>query len=162
MKSVVAIYDSHWTALDAVEVLKKIGYPVKQLSIIGRANMAESHILRKFKRVNKNSDAYSSVVLDSALRVLQGAGIFEVPGFGFVFGAGAVKKEIAGVVVGFAGDGIVSILTKVGLKKEKIDKYCEHIVDGRFIVVAQGNEMEVETAKNILHKSGKPLKLYIQ
>jgi hypothetical protein len=162
MKSIVAIYDSHWTALDAVGVLKKIGYPVNKISIMGQANISENHISRKSKGSKKNAETFSGVILDSALRVLQGAGIFDVPGFGFIFGAGAVRKEIAGIVVGFSGDVIGSILTNVGIKNTKINKYCEHIIDGRFLVVAQGNEMEVETAKNILHKSGKPLNLYIQ
>jgi len=162
MKSIVAIYDSHWTALDAVEVFKKIGYPVNQLSIIGQARVAKKYTSQKFVGPKKKEDTFCGIALDSTLRVLHGAGIFDVPGYGFIFGAGAVKKEIAGIVVGFAGDGLVSILSKVGLKKEKVKKYCEHIIAGRFLVVAQGNEMEIETAKNIHHKRGKHLKLYIQ
>jgi hypothetical protein len=159
MKSIVAIYDSHWNALDAVKILKNIGYPVSQLSMIGQVTVSKNNMLRKANRPRRNAGIFCGLVLDSALRVLQGAGIFDVPGCGFVFGAGALKKEIAGIVVGFDGDGMESILRKVGIKKETTKEYSKHLADGMFLVIAQGNEIEVEKAKNILYRCGKHLEL---
>ena len=39
MNAAIGVYDSHDMALEAVKRLKESGYPVKQLSIIGKANV---------------------------------------------------------------------------------------------------------------------------
>ena len=158
MKSTVAIYDSHWTSLDAVEMLKNKSYPVNQLSIMGQAKIIDlGH--KKSKKPLKNENG--GIVLGSTLGVLPGAGIFAVPGFGYVFGAGAIKKELAGYVIGLIGDGIVAIFEKIGIKKDRINKYSKYLKAGNFLVIAQGNEEEVRKAKDLLSKSGKNIEVSI-
>jgi len=80
---------------------------------------------------------------------------------GFIFGAGAVVGALAGFDLGLVGGGIISILTAIGIKKDKVVKYSKHINEGNFLVIAQGNEAEVEKAKSILCNCGKYLELCI-
>jgi len=159
MKSTVAIYDSHWTSLDAVEMLKSKSYPVNQLSIIGQAKIVDDHVKQKSKVTSKNTGG--GLILGSTLGVLPGAGIFAVPGFGYIFGAGAVKKELTGYVIGLIGDGIVSILEKIGIKEDKVNKYRKYLNEGNFLVIAQGSEEEIEKAKDILSRGGKNIEVSI-
>jgi uncharacterized membrane protein len=161
VKSTVAIYNTHWTALHAVEVLKNKDYPVDQLSILGMAKIVDDLKKKKSKKQSKNTGMSAGIILGSTLGVLPGAGIFAVPGFGYIFGAGAVKKELADYVIGFAGQEIDSILTTVGIKKETVVKYSDHLKKGEFLVIAQGYEEEVENAMNILCNSGNHLELCI-
>lgn len=161
MKSTVGIYDLHKTALDAVEVLKIKGFPVNQLSLIGQAKIVNDNIRIKSKEPLKNAGVSIGVVLGTTLGVLSGAGLFAIPGLGFIFGAGAVVGALAGFDIGLIGGGIVSILTAIGIKKDKVIKYSEHLNEGKFIVIAQGNEAEVKKAKSILCKCGKHLELCI-
>jgi hypothetical protein len=159
MKSTVAIYDSHWTSLDAIERLKDNSYPINQLSIMGQAKIVDDPVNNKSKKPLKK--VHSGLILGSTLGVLPGVGIFSVPGFGYVFGAGAIKKELAGYVIGFIGDGIVSIFKKIGINNAKVDKYSKYLKEGNFLVIAQGNDEEVKKAKDILSKSGKNIEVSI-
>ena len=161
MKSTVAIYDSHWTALYAVEMLKNKDYPVNQLSIMGMAKTAKDPKQVTSKKQLKNTSTSIGIVLGSTLGVLPGAGIFAVPGLGFIFGAGAIKKELAGYIVGLNGEGIVPILKTIGIKNDTIHRYITHIKEGKFLVIAQGHEEEVENAMNILSNSGNHLELTV-
>ncbi len=159
MKSTVAIYDSHWTSLDAVEMLKSKSYPVNQLSIMGQAKIADNPARKKSKKPLKKVN--EGIILGSTLGVLPGVGIFSVPGFGYIFGAGAIKKELAGYVIGFIGDGIISIFKKIGINNDKINMYSKYLKEGNFLVIAQGNDEEVKKAKEILSGSGKNIDVSI-
>ncbi|MFA6923692.1 MAG: hypothetical protein WC223_05500 [Bacteroidales bacterium] len=161
MKSTVGVYDSHDTALDAIEVLKDRGYPINQLSLMGQASIVDDNMRIQSREPLKNAGVGAGVVLGSTLGVLSGAGVFAIPGLGFIFGAGAVVGALAGFDVGLIGGGIVSILTTLGIKKDKVIKYNEHLNEGKFLVIAQGNEEEVEKAKSILCDCGKHLELCI-
>lgn len=159
MKSTVGIYDSHETAINAVEVLKNKGFPVNQLSLMGQAKIVDDHMRVKSNEPIKNAGVSVGIILGSTLGILSGAGVFAIPGLGFIFGAGAVVGALAGFDIGLVGGGIVSILTTIGIKKDKVVKYSEHLNEGKFLVIAQGNEKEVEEAKRILCDCGKHLEL---
>ncbi|MGD0711292.1 MAG: hypothetical protein ABR968_08910 [Bacteroidales bacterium] len=150
MKSTVAIYNSHWTSLDAVEMLKSKNYPVSQISIMGQAKIVDDHANQKSKKPLKDTSANGGIVLGSTMGVLPGVGIFNVPGFGYVFGAGAVRQMLDSFDAGTGKEGIVSILKTIGIKKDKVEKYSEQLNKGKFLVIAQGTEEDVEKAKNIL------------
>ncbi len=150
MKSTVAIYDSHWTALNAIEVLKNKNFPSNQLSIIGRAKIVKGLMRVKSKQALKNASESVSIVLGSTLGILSRAGVLAVPGYGFILGAGAVRKVLDGFDAGIGKEGLVSLLTTIGIKKDEVVKYSENLNEGKFLVIAQGNDKEINNAKNIL------------
>lgn len=161
MKSIVGVYESHETALEAVVVLKDKGFPVNQISIIGQTKIVDDNLQVKSNVPIKNAGVGIGVVLGSTLGILSGAGIFAVPGLGFVFGAGAVIGAIAGLDIGLVGGGIISILTSLGIKNDNVVKYSERLNEGRFLVVAQGKKDDIEKAKTSLNSCGKHLELCI-
>jgi len=161
MKSTVAIYDSHWTALDAVEVLKSKCYPVDKLSIIGQAKSAKEINSDKSSDSLLRASSGIAVVLDSSLTVLSRARILAVPELGFLFGAGAIVGAIANSTFNLAGMAIVTVLTAIGINKERVENYKQFMNEGKFLVVAQGDDSEVEIAKNILHNCARPIDLAV-
>jgi hypothetical protein len=161
VKLTVGIYNSHETALDAIRVLKNKNYPVSKLSIIGKARIVVAGKQEKPEEAAENIKESAGEVLSSSLRVLSEAGVFAVSGFGFIFGAGAIRNSLAGFALGMAGAEIVTILNTIGIKKRKIIRYVEYLNEGKFLVIAQGNEVEACTAMNILSKYEKPFDLCV-
>ncbi len=94
------------------------------------------------------------VVAGTVLGVLTGIGLFTIPGFGFLFGAGAIVGALAGFDIGLIEGGIVSILTKLGINIGDYDKYENHLNKGNFLVVVQGTDVEIKLAHEILDTHG--------
>jgi len=154
MKSTIGVYDSHDKAVEAVIELKEAGFPVKQLSIIGKAQTEvvddQLHVMPKDPI--KAGGLGAGTAIGATLGILTGVGLFAIPGLGFLYGAGALVGAIAGFDAGLIGGGIASVLTTVGVKDDNVKKYHDILEEGKFIVVAQGSEKEVNHAKDILHE----------
>jgi uncharacterized membrane protein len=153
MKSTIGVYENHDKAVQAVVELKDAGFPVKQLSIIGKAETEvvdeKMHIMPKDPI--KVGGLGTGTAVGATLGILTGVGLFAIPGLGFLYGAGALVGAIAGFDFGLIGGGIASVLTTVGVKDENVKKYHEDLEAGKYIVVAHGNEAEVNKAKEVLH-----------
>jgi uncharacterized membrane protein len=152
MDSMIGIYDDHDTAVFAVQQLKDDGYPVQQLTIMGRAETevvdAEMHITPK-NPINIASLG-TGTAIGTALGILTGVGIFAIPGLGFLYGAGALIGAIAGFDIGLIGGGIAAVLATIGVKDENARKYHDALEQGKFLVIVHGSADEVERAKDIL------------
>jgi hypothetical protein len=160
MKSTVGIFDSHKEALKAVEELQNAGFPVKQLSLVGRADLIDDHMHLRSNELIREAPVSVGIILGPIIGVLSGVGILAIPGLGFLFGAGALVGAFAGFDLGLVGGGLISLLTSVGIQKEFAVKYHEHLKVNRYLVIAQGNESDVESAKNYLEKHGRQLELH--
>ncbi len=161
MKSTVGIYETHDKALQAIKKLQTKGYPVNQLSIMGQAEIIDDHLRVKSREPMTNVGVSVGAVAGPILGVLTGAGVFAIPGFGFLFGAGALIGALAGFDFGLVGGGIVTLLTTLFTNKEKVVKYHEHLKEGKFLVVAQGTDEEVEHAHEILNAHAQHIELHI-
>lgn len=156
MNSAIGIYDSHDKALDAVKELKDADYPVKQLSIIGRADVevVDEGMHIQSKNPLNLAGVGIGTTLGAALGILTGVGVFAIPGLGFLYGAGALVGAIAGFDFGLIGGGIASVLATIGIKDEDAEKYRQHLDQGKYLLVAQGSEDEVSKARKILQEHG--------
>jgi hypothetical protein len=52
------------------------------------------------------------------------------------------------------GGGIASILITLGIKKDSVVKYEEHLYKGKFMVVVNGELNQIKKAEKILHTEG--------
>ena len=168
MKATIGVYNDQKAALAAIEELKAAGFPAKQISLLHKSDTTEHHAAdpgENEEGIGVDSDnAYQNpmriaatgvgigAVVGPVLGALAGVGILAIPGLGVLVGAGALAGAIAGLDVGIIGGGIISALAIAQVNKHHEDLYHEHLQAGRYIVVAQGDESEIEHARQTLHE----------
>lgn len=163
MKSTISVYDTHDKAIEAVQELHKAGFSTKHVTLLGQAEIKDEHM--QIKTVNPGKVAVTEVgigaVVGPVIGALAGAGIFAIPGLGFLFGAGALVGAIAGFDFGIIGGGLVSALTMLGLKSDAASLYEQHLKEGKFVVIVHGTMDEITKAKDILEAHGGHIELDI-
>ena len=160
MTTAVGVYDTHAQALEAIKQLKQENYPVRQVSVLGQADVKHPHSQAEDDdiTVQAGKGVGIGILAGSTLGGLTGVGVFAIPGLGFLFGAGALVGALAGLDLGLIGGGILGALS-IGLKKEHDEKYDQYLKEGKFLVIAHGSAKEIEHAKDILHRHGQHVEL---
>ena len=154
MNSQVAIYDSQQKAISAVKALHHSGFPLKQISLVSKAVIiADDLHITSYDSV-KNAPILVGVGAGAITGLLTGIGVFAIPGFGFLYGSGALIGLIAGFDIGLLSGGITSILVKLGINEESALKYEEHLEKGMTMLVVHGSIDEIKKAEKILHTQG--------
>ena len=159
MKSQIAVYKSHEKAINAIETLNKSNFPMKHVSLIGKAEVTENHIHIKSLKTEEELPVLLGTGVGTTVGLLTGLGVFTIPGFGFLYGAGAIIGIIGGFDLGLITGGITSILVTLGIKEDYIVKCNKHLDEGKYLVVVNGSSSEIERAKHILHSEGNHLEL---
>lgn len=158
MKATIAVYNTHDDAVIAAKELKDAGYSTERVSIIGKSEkLTREERIANDKQITKTegTDVGVGAAVGSALGILTGVGVFAIPGFGFLFGAGALVGAIAGFDIGLLGGGIFAALSISAVKDHHAKNYDTHLHQGRFLLIIQGSEEEVTRAKNILESHAK-------
>ena len=150
MNTTIGVYASHEKAIEAVQELKRSGYPVEQVSLIGKAVIIDDLMHVKQNKWIKNAPAIIGAILGPILGILTGAKIFAIPGLGFLFGVGAGFGALAGFSLGIVAGGVLSLLAILVIKSRAVLKYHEHIEEKGFQIIVHGNEEDVKKAKEIL------------
>jgi hypothetical protein len=150
MNTTIGVYDTHEKAIEAVEELKRAGFPVQQVSLIGKAIIIDDLIHVKHNRGIKNVPAIIGAIVGPILGLLSGVKLFAIPGLSFLFGIGAVLGALAGFSLGIVGGGVISLFAILVIRSRAVLKYREHLEERGFQVIAHGNENEVNKAKQIL------------
>jgi len=161
MKTTIAVYDSHDKALDAVTALKNAGFPVKNVSLVGQAELVNDHLHSKTLEDVSAAPISVGVLAGAALGVLTGVGLFAIPGLGFLYGAGAIVGAFAGLDAGLLGGVAVSVFELFGLKRGHTEKYEALIKAGNFLVIAQEDDTHAKDASAILTQHGGHLEIGI-
>lgn len=159
MESKIAIYNTHDEAVDAVKVLNDQDFPMSNVSILGTAEVIEDHIHVRSLDTIKKAPAVIGMGAGTVIGLLSGIGVFTIPGFGFLYGAGALVGAIAGFDLGIVAGGLVSFLSFLGIKEDNVVKCEEHLKAGKFMVIVNGSIDEVEKAEHILHTEGTHLEI---
>ena len=160
MKSVIGVYGSHEKALSALSELQKSGYPIRHLSIIGKADIKDRHIHVKEKDTVEKAILSIGTAGGAVLGILTSIGVFAIPGFGLLYGAGAFVGICAGLELGFMTGGIGVILTTIiGVDKSIAHRYEKYLNEDKFLVLAQGTEKQVDHAKQIMDMHGSSLEV---
>ncbi len=165
MKATIGVYEDQAKAIAAIEELKAAGFPEKQISVLHRTKNVE-HPADPGENAEgegiDSDDAYQTpmkiaatgvgigAVVGPVLGALAGVGVLAIPGLGILVGAGALAGAIAGLDVGIIGGGIISALAIARVNRHHEELYHEHLEAGRYIVIAQGSESEIEHARDVL------------
>lgn len=176
MKATIGVYDDQAKALQAIQELKAAGYAESKISML--SNTKQEHhaedpgeseegegvdsdnVYQKPMKIAATGMGVGAVV-GPVLGALAGVGLLAIPGLGILVGAGALAGAIAGLDVGIVGGGIISALAIARVNKHHEELYREHLQKGRYLVVAQGSETEIEHARDVLHEHDEHVQLDI-
>ena len=153
--SIVAIFESHDQAEDAVRELQNSGFDMTKLSIVGRDYHTDEHVVGYYNAGDRVMYWGKQGAFWGALwGMLFGSAFFLVPGVGPLLVAGPLVTWIVGVLEGAAVMGGLSALgaalASIGIPKNSILQYEASLKAGKFLLILHATPQEVERAKDRL------------
>jgi hypothetical protein len=158
----VAVYNAHSQAEQAVKDLQKSGFDMKKLSIVGRNPHAEEHVVGFYNTGDRIKHwGKAGAFWGGIWGLLFGAAFFVIPGIGPVLVAGPLVAWIIGALEGAVIVGGVSAvgagLFSVGVPKDSVVQYDVALKADRFLLMVHGSADQAERAREIIkltHPSG--------
>jgi uncharacterized membrane protein len=153
--AVVAVFDTHPEADEAVRELHKSGFDMKKLSVVGKDYHTEEHVVGYYNAGDRMKHWGKLGAFWGGLwGLLFGAAFFWVPGVGPVLIGGPLVAWIIAALEGAVVVGGLSAigagLFSLGIPKDSIVQYESAVKAGKFVVVAHGTAEDVAKARNIL------------
>ena len=153
--SVVAIYDTHTQAEEAVKELQRSGFDMKKMSIVGKDYHSDEHVVGYYNTGDRMKYWGKLGAFWGGLwGMLFGAAFFAIPGLGPILVAGPLVAWIVGALEGTVVMGGLSALGaglySIGIPKDSIVTYEAALKSDKFLLLAHGTADEVAQAKDIL------------
>ena len=153
--AVVAIYETHAQAEEALRELQKSGFDMTKLSIIGKDYHTEEHVVGYYNAGDRMKRWGSSGAFWGGMwGLLVGSAFFAIPGIGPVLVAGPMVAWIIGALEGAVVVGGLSAigagLYSIGVPKDSVLQYEAAIKSNRFLLMAHGTAADVERARGIM------------
>ena len=156
--AVVAIYDTHVGAEEAVKKLHGEGIDMRSLSIIGKDTHTDEHAVGYYNTGDRMKHwGKTGAFWGGFWGLLFGSAFFAIPGIGPVLAAGPVVAWIVGALEGAAVVGGMSAigagLYSIGIPKDSIVQYETAIKTDKFVVMVHGSASEVDKAREVLEST---------
>jgi len=153
--AVVAVYDSHTEAEEAVRKLWTSGFDMKKLSIVGKDHHTEDQLVGYYNSGGRMKYwGELGGFWGSIWGLLFGWAFFAIPGFGPVLVAGPLAGWILATLEDAALVGGLSVvgaaLYSIGIPKDSALIYESALKADKFLLIAHGASDEVTKAKNII------------
>ncbi|MCA9200464.1 MAG: hypothetical protein KDA87_23155 [Planctomycetales bacterium] len=156
--AVVATYETHTQAEEAIKQLQQAGFDMEQLSIVGRDYHTEEHVVGYYNAGDRMKYwGKLGAFWGGIWGLLFGAAFFWVPGVGPLVVAGPLAAAIVAglenaVVVGglsALGAGLFSL----GIPKDSVVRYETALRAGKYLLIALGTHDDVANAKAIVDQT---------
>ena len=156
--SVVAIFESHDQAEDAIRELQKDGFDMKKLSIVGKDYHTEENVVGYYTAGDRMLYwGKLGAFWGGFWGLLFGSAFFWVPGIGQLLVAGPLVMWIVGALEGAAVTGGLTALGaglySIGIPKNSVLQYETQVKNGKLLLVAHGTADEVQHAKDLLDQT---------
>ncbi len=156
--SIVAIFQSHNQAEDAVRELQKDGFDMKKLSIVGKDYHTDEHVVGYYTTGDRMMYwGKLGAFWGGFWGLLFGSAFFWVPGVGPLVVAGPLVSWIVAALEGAVMTGGLSALGaglySIGIPKNSVLQYETEVKNGKLLLVAHGTADEVERARDLLKQS---------
>ena len=153
--SVVAIYDTHTQAEEAVKELQRAGFDMKKMSIVGKDYHTDEHVVGYYNTGDRMQYWGKQGAFWGGLwGMLFGAAFFVIPGLGPILVAGPLVAWIIGALEGAVVVGGLSALgaglCSIGIPKDSVVVYESALKSDKFLLLAHGTADEVTKARDIL------------
>jgi uncharacterized membrane protein len=156
--AVVAVYETHAGAEEAVKKLQKAGIDMRTLSIVGKDTHTDEHVVGYYNTGDRMKYwGKTGAFWGGFWGMLFGSAFFAVPGIGIVLVAGPLVAWIIGALEGAAVFGGLSAigagLYGMGIAKDSVVQYELALKTDRFLLMVHGSPADVENAKSILEET---------
>ena len=153
--AVIAVYESHSAAEDAVKELQKSGFDMKKLSVVGKDYHTDERVVGYYNAGDRMKYwGEWGAFWGGFWGLLFGAAFFWVPAIGPVLvGGPLVASIVAGLENAVVVGGLSAVgagLFSIGIPKNSIVTYEKAIKAGQYLVVAHGTSAEAARASDIL------------
>ena len=153
--SVIAIYETHSRAEEAVKELQRSGFDMKKMSIVGKDYHTDEHVVGYYNAGDRMKYwGKQGAFWGGIWGMLFGAAFFAIPGIGPILVAGPLVAWIIGALEGAVVVGGLSALGaglySIGIPKDSVVKYESALKSDKFLLLAHGTAEEVAKAKNIM------------
>jgi hypothetical protein len=153
--AVIAVYDNHSAAEDAVKELQKSGFDMKKLSVVGKDYHTDEQVVGYYNAGDRMKYwGKQGAFWGGFWGLLFGAAFFWVPAIGPVLVGGPLAASIvAGLEDAVVVGGLSAIgagLFSLGIPRDSIVTYETAIKAGEYLVVAHGTSAEAAKARSIL------------
>lgn len=161
--AVVAVYETHAGAEEAIKELQRAGIDMHTLSIVGKDSHTDEHVVGYYNTGDRMMYwGKTGAFWGGFWGLLFGSAFFAIPGIGPVLVAGPLVAWIVGALEGAAVVGGLSAigagLYGIGVPKDSILTYETALKTDKFLLLVHGTVPEVEKARDIL-KSTRPINM---
>ena len=156
--AVVATFDTHIQAEEAVKRLEAANVDMKQLSIVGRDYHTEEHAVGYYNTGDRMKYwGKLGAFWGGIWGLLFGSGIFWLPGIGPLIVAGPLVGALVGAlenaVVSGGFSALGAAIYSIGIPKDSIVQYESTLKAGKFLLMVHGTPADVAAAKRELDKT---------
>jgi hypothetical protein len=156
--AIVAVYNNHVQAEQAVDQLKRTGFDMTKLSIVGKDYHTEENVVGYYNAGDRMKYwGKMGAFWGGIWGLLFGAAFFVVPGIGPVLVAGPVAAWIVAALEGAAVVGGLSAigagLYSIGIPEDSILRYEVALKADKFLLIAHGTADEVAKAKETIERT---------
>ena len=155
LNSVVAIYETHVQAEEAVKELQEAGVDMKSLSIAAKDTHADEHVVGYYNAGDRMKYWGKIGAFWGGLwGLLFGSAMFAIPGLGPILVAGPLVLWIVAGLEGATVVGGVSAigagLASIGIPKDSVIQYDVALRANQFLLIVHGTREAVAKAEGIL------------
>jgi uncharacterized membrane protein len=153
--SVVAAYDTHEQAEQAIKELREAGIDMKSLSIAGKDTHTNEHVVGYYNTGDRMKHwGTTGAFWGGFWGLLFGSAFFAIPGIGPILVAGPLVTWVVAGLEGAAVVGGVSALgaglISIGIPKDSVLKYETALKTDKFLLVVHGSRNDVDKAKDVV------------
>jgi uncharacterized membrane protein len=157
--AVVAIYETHTGAEEAIKELQRSGIDLHTLSIVGKDTHADEHVVGYYNTGDRMKYwGKTGAFWGGFWGLLFGSAFFAIPGIGPILVAGPMVAWIVGALEGAAVVGGLSAvgagLYSLGIPKDSVLQYEIALKTDKFLLMVHGAADQVEKARGILANTG--------
>ncbi len=157
--SVIAMFNHHPQAEQAVKQLQEAGFNMASLSIIGKGYHTDEHVVGYYTTGDRMKYwGANGAFWGGMWGLLFGSAFFMIPGVGSLIAAGPIVGWIVGALEGAAVVGgfsaVGAALYSVGIPKKSVLQYETSVKAGTFLLIFHGTPADVTRAQSVLTESG--------
>lgn len=159
-KSIVAVYENNDKALRAVKHLANHDIGSDKLSVIGRGDIVEDHIHVVPVKKMKQAPIFIGAGFGAVAGIMAGVLNIPIPGVKFLTEAGGLPGFLGGMTIGLVVGALTSIAISAIYRKDDLILFKKHLEGGKFLVVVNGSDADIEKSKKLLHTENLHIELH--